>query len=73
MRNPTQIFSLDVDAPQKVAGVLWAAANQYSESAAELESAWQDPGAGRIWSKLARILDAAARKCEAAVQKEFGR
>ena len=44
--------------------VLRAAAEAYYESASELESAWQDRGAGRPWEIIARILEKAADKIE---------
>jgi len=57
-------MDLDVDSPEKVAAVLRRAAEAYSESASELESQWQDPGAGKPWAKLARILERAADQAE---------
>lgn len=44
-------LDLDVDSPEKVARILRNAAESYYESASELESAWQDRGAGRPWEK----------------------
>jgi len=35
-------MSLDVDAPDKVADVLTAAASAYQETAVELSAGWQD-------------------------------
>ena len=40
-------LNLDVDAPDKVAGVLTAAVNAYQASAVELSAAWQDHGTSR--------------------------
>ena len=57
-------MDLDVDSPEKVAVVLRRAADAYYESASELESAWQDRGAGKPWTKLARILERAADQAE---------
>jgi acyl-CoA reductase-like NAD-dependent aldehyde dehydrogenase len=57
---------LDLDAPEKVAGVLRAAAEQYRESASELAVAWQDKNAGKVWARLARILERAADQCDRA-------
>ena len=37
-------MNLDVDAPDKVTGVLSAAATAYQESAVELSAAWQGTG-----------------------------
>jgi hypothetical protein len=60
-------LSLDVDSPEQVANVLRHAAQEFRESASELESAWQDRGAGRPWDKIAKILDRAADKCDDAI------
>jgi hypothetical protein len=57
-------MDLDVDSPEKVAEVLRDAASAYYESAGELESAWQDPGAGKPWEVIAKILDSAADRIE---------
>jgi hypothetical protein len=66
---PRRDLNLDVDSPEKVARVLRRAAEAYYESAGELDAAWQDPGAGRPWDKLAKILDRAADSAEAALKK----
>ena len=56
---------MDLDVlPEKVAVVLRRAADAYHESASELEGAWQDRGAGKSWTKLARILERAADQAE---------
>lgn len=60
-------LDLDVDAPDKVASILRAAAEAYYESSGELEAAWQDREAGRPWTKIARILERAADQIERAV------
>lgn len=53
-------IDLDVDTPEKVVSVLRGAAQTYYESAEDLSSSWQDPQAGKIWEKIAKILDKAA-------------
>jgi hypothetical protein len=58
-------LSLDVDAPDEVPHVLRKAAEIFYESASELESAWQDKGAGKPWSKIARKLERTADEIEA--------
>jgi hypothetical protein len=63
----TQILNLDVDSPDKVSAVLRAAANEYYQSASELESAWQDKRAGAPWAKIARILEHAADQIDKSV------
>ena len=65
--NPfTRQTDLDVDAPEKVSKVLRDAAQMYYESASELQSAWQDKSAGKIWNHLAIILEQAADKVDKA-------
>jgi hypothetical protein len=54
-------LDLNVDSPDKVSRVLRNAAQEYYESASELEGAWQDPEAGKPWEQIARILESAAR------------
>ena len=48
---------LDVDSPDKVSYVLDYVAGLYYDSASELEAAWQDPKAGKVWEKIARELE----------------
>lgn len=60
-------IDLDVDAPDKVADVLRRAAEMYYESATELEAAWQDKNAGRPWTKIAQILERAAKNIDKVV------
>lgn len=57
-------LNLDVEAPDQVPGVLRSAAEAYYESAAELESAWQDKSAGKPWIRIARILELTANRIE---------
>jgi hypothetical protein len=61
---------LDIDVPEKLAPVLRKAADTYRESYGELQSAWQDKAAGRIWDRFAVILERAAEACECAMKKE---
>ncbi len=61
-----------VISPAAVPALLREAARQYNESAAELQSAWQDENAGRAWVELAKILDAAADKADKSNAKHFG-
>lgn len=67
---PTCKFDLDVDAPDKVAPVLAAAAEAYSASSIELIEAWQDR-TPMVWARLAGILDTAARQAKEAVAEYF--
>jgi hypothetical protein len=59
--------NLDVGTPEEVAQVLRATAELYYDSANELSSSWQDKNAGRCWKEFAKILEAAALKCDKAV------
>jgi len=61
-------LDLNVNSPFKVASILLATANAYDESSVELDSAWQDPNAGRPWRKIADILERAARQ----IDREIG-
>ena len=65
-------LNLDVDAPDKVAGVLTAAATAYQVSAAELSAAWQDHQIPKIRAAIASELDLAAWKIEKLVKQRFG-
>jgi hypothetical protein len=60
----TTTMSLDVDVPEHVSAVLNRAAQAYYESAGELSSAWQDPNAGKVWEKIAVILEKAANQID---------
>jgi hypothetical protein len=53
-------LDLDVDSPEKVSDILRNAAEEYYESEGELSSVWQDKQAGKVWTKIARILERAA-------------
>lgn len=57
-------IDLDVDSPEKVSTVLRCAADRYRESAIDLASSWQDEDAGKVWSKIATILDRAAKSVD---------
>jgi len=62
-------LDLDVDSPDKVARILRAAAQEYSESASELEASWQDPGVGKPWDAIGEILESAADKIDQKLKK----
>jgi hypothetical protein len=64
-------LNLDVDAPDKVAGVLTAAANAYQASAVELSAIWQDRQIPMIWAAIAGELDIAAWKIERIVKQRL--
>ena len=50
--------------PNKIADVLRNAAQKMYEDARELEAAWQDSEAGRVWHRIARELDRTANRVE---------
>lgn len=65
--HPNRSRSTDLDdayAPEKVANILRNAADKFRESESELQSAWQDPKAGRVWREMAKALERAAVRCE---------
>ena len=64
-------MDLDVDAPDKVAGILTGAATAYQASAVELSAAWQDRNIPMIWAAIASELDLAAWKIERIVKQRF--
>ena len=64
-------LNLDVDAPDKVAGVLSAAASAYQASAVELTATWQDQRVPMIWAAIAGELDLAAWKIEKIVKQRL--
>ena len=66
-------LDLDVDAPDKVAGVLRAAAEAYNASRLELANAWQDDRTPLVWKRISGILDVAAGNIETAVKDYFDR
>ena len=64
-------MNLDVDFPDKVAGVLSAAATAYQESAVALSAAWHERDIPMIWAAIASELDIAAWKIEKLVKQRF--
>ena len=64
-------LNLDVDAPDKVAGVLSAAARAYQASAVELSATWQDRHIPMIWAAIAGELDLASWKIEKIVKQRL--
>lgn len=51
---------LSVQSPDQLVAMLRATATQYREDAADLQAAWQDLEAGRIWVRAATKLEATA-------------
>lgn len=47
----------EAQAPDQVAYILRNAAQAYRESQGDLQAAWQDPAAGRVWPKIAKRLE----------------
>jgi hypothetical protein len=64
-------LNLDVDAPDKVADVLTAAASAYQASAVELSALWQDRQIPMIWAAIAGELDIAAWKIATIVKQRL--
>jgi hypothetical protein len=64
-------MNLDVDAPDKVAGVLTAAATAYQVSAVELSAASQDHQIPKIWAAISSELDLAAWKIDKLVKQRL--
>jgi len=64
-------MNLDVDAPDKVASVLAAAATAYQASAVELSAVWQDRQIPMIWAAIASELDIAGWKIEKLVKQRL--
>lgn len=55
---------LDVETPEDVSIVLREAAQIYYEAEGELSSAWGDPEAGKVWTKIAKILERVANQID---------
>jgi len=62
---------LDCTAPEQVPLTLRYTAERYRESTADLQSAWQDPNAGLVWSKLADEMEKSAARCEKIIARYF--
>jgi hypothetical protein len=54
----------EIGSPATLVAVLRAAADAYDESVGELEAAWQDPTAGKVWAVAARSLRQSATLIE---------
>jgi hypothetical protein len=68
MTEPIDL-DLNIDAPEELAPILRAAADQYRVFRADLQATCEDPKAGRVWSEFARILERAAESADRAVAK----
>jgi len=64
-------LDLNVMSPDQVSRVLRNAADAFNQSASDLASTWQDDGAGRVWTELAKILESAADRADRAYAKHF--
>lgn len=69
MTTENRSLDLDVATPEEVSAILRRAAQQFYETRGELQSAWSDEHAGRVWSEFGKILDRAADACDKAVAK----
>lgn len=61
----------DAATPEDVAPILRNAAEQYRESTLELQAAWQDRNAGKVWDKIARELEHSANRITLIVAKGY--
>ena len=59
----------EAEHPEQVPVVLRNAAQAMYEAEGELQAAWQDKHAGRVWHELGKVLDACADKAEKVVEK----
>jgi hypothetical protein len=64
-------LNLDADAPDKVAGVLSAAASAHQASTVGLPAVWQDRRIPMIWAAIAGEIDLAAWKSETIVRERL--
>jgi hypothetical protein len=62
---------LNVAAPEQFAQALRNAAELFAESQSELQSAWQDDNAGRVWLELAKVCERAAAQADKACARFF--
>jgi hypothetical protein len=60
-------LDLDVATPEELPQVLRRAAEQFAQSESELQSAWTDPNAGRVWREFSKILERAAKSADKAI------
>jgi hypothetical protein len=67
----TPEMNLDVDAPDKVAGVLRTAADAYQQSAEERMQAQPEDRTPVIWAGIAGLLDSAADAIERIVKRRL--
>jgi hypothetical protein len=61
---------LDVCSPDAVSTVLRLVADKFRESDSELSACWQDKSAGAVWSKIATVLERAAKSVDKVIAKE---
>jgi hypothetical protein len=54
----------DAEAPEHVATILRNAALRYFEAESDLAAAWGDPNAGKVWTRIGRLLEKTADKIE---------
>ena len=64
-------LDLDVSTPEEFPAVLRRAAEHFFFTQGELQSAWQDKQAGRVWARFARILDRAADSADKALAEAY--
>lgn len=65
-------LNLDVDSPDKIPGILDNAVNAFHESAAELNSGWQDKTAGAPWKMISGELAKAEQSIRRKLRDRYG-
>lgn len=63
-------FDLDVETPEAVARILREVAEQFACDAYTLNASWQSKSAGRVWNRMAKVLEQAATRCEQILNQE---
>lgn len=64
MNQTARDAMLSIQSPESLAETLRAVADKYREDAMQLQSAWQDDAAGKVWTIAADNLDRTAHVIE---------
>lgn len=62
---------LETNNPHDIPAFLHQVATRFREDQAQLQDAWQDPQAGKVWGELAKVLERATDQCRVAIDKHF--
>jgi hypothetical protein len=60
----------DPAAPDGIPDVLRTAADKMREATTELQGAWQDKSAGKVWERIAKELERCATRVEQIINQE---